>query len=241
MVKQTLTWRRDPSGERCMIITLPAHPAPHSLLSQLARFLQANPLPGVRDIVPAAHSLGIHYQPEVLWRIDHSLSPYNQLVNRLDAILSRFSPQEMEQGREMVIPVCYQGEYAPDLMAIAQHCGISPEEVISRHQQKVVDVLMLGFLPGHPYLGALDEIFTLPRRATPRLSVAKGSIGIANQMGVIYPLTSPGGWNLIGRTPLTLFSSERQPACLLQAGDRVRFRAIDEAEFKALEEMPYVA
>lgn len=239
MDKKRLQWRRDPSGECCLIVSLPDHPEPHALFSQLAGFLRARPLPGVRDIVPAAHSLAIHYQPERLWRIDASLSPYSQLVNRLDVLLHRFTPREAESGHEIEIPVCYSAQYAPDLAAIATHCNLSPEEVIARHQAQVVDVLMLGFLPGHPYLGRLDTPFSLPRRATPRVSVARGSIGVANCMSVIYPQHSPGGWNIIGRTPLTLFAANRKPECLLQAGDRVRFRAIDEHEFVALEEAQY--
>ena len=235
MKKQKRNWRYDSSGERCLIISLPDEAEPHRILAQLAQFLHLHPVPGILDIVPAGRSLGLHYQPDVLWRLDPSLSPFQQLVHRLDALLSQFQPSDAIAGREVVIPVCYGGEYGPDLADIAQRCGMSEEEAIERHQAMVADVIMLGFLPGLPYLGGLDPQFSLPRRATPRMKVLKGAVGIANGMGVIYPLDSPGGWNLIGRTPLTLFDTQREQPCLLQAGDRIRFRAIGQDEFLALE------
>lgn len=238
---QKLRWRSDPSGERCLIITLLDQPAPHRLLSQLAQFLLAQRLPAVRDIVPAVQSIGIHYQPEQLWRIDSQLAPYSQLRNRVDALLSRFTVGQQSALREVEIPVCYGGSHGPDLADIASRCGMSAEEAIARHQAVVVDVMMLGFMPGHPYLGGLDRQFSLPRRSSPRLQVPQGSIGVANAQSVIYPMASPGGWNLIGRTPLQLFAAERDAPCLLQAGDRVRFRAIDSDEFRALEGEQYVA
>ena len=230
-----LNWQYEPSGEHCLILSLPDDPAPYRTLAQLAVFLQHPPLFGVCDIVPASHSVGIYYQPHRFWHRDPSLSPYQQLVKQLTARLAEFTPHLAQTGREVVIPVCYAAEYALDLPLIAQQSGLSVPDVIAHHQACIADVIMLGFLPGLPYLGGLDTCFMSPRRATPRMRVEQGAVGVANGMGVIYPQASPGGWNIIGRTPLMLFTASHSPPCLLQAGDRVRFQAISRDEFRQWE------
>jgi len=126
-------------------------------------------------------------------------------------------------GRDVEIPVQYGGEFGPDLGAVASHTGLGVREVIERHSSGQYVVFFLGFQPGFAYMGGLDEALHTPRRASPRLEVPAGSVGIGGEQTGIYPATSPGGWQLIGRTELPLFDPARRPPTLLQPGDRVRF------------------
>jgi len=132
------------------------------------------------------------------------------------------------------IPVCHAPAFAPDLDALAAHAGLSPQEVVARHCAGDYRVAMVGFAPGFPYLLGLDPRLAMPRRASPRTRVPAGSVAIGGAQTGIYPRESPGGWHLIGRTPLALFDATRESPCLLAAGQRVRFVAIDEATFHAL-------
>lgn len=147
------------------------------------------------------------------------------------------SPPSPPMGeREIVIPVCYGDEFGPDLLEVAAHAGITHHEVVARHTATEYTVAMLGFAPGFPYLLGLDPALHVPRRANPRTRVPAGSVAIGGAQTGIYPRELPGGWHLIGRTPLTLFDPDRKPPCLLAPGDRVRFRAINADEFARLAE-----
>jgi KipI family sensor histidine kinase inhibitor len=130
--------------------------------------------------------------------------------------------------------VCYAAEVAPDLAEVAERCGLTVQEFVARHCASPHRVLMVGFVPGHPYIGGLDPSLSVPRRATPRLKVAAGSIAIANAQTVIYPFTTPGGWNIIGRTPLRVFDAMRDPPAILAPGDRVKFIPIELEEYETL-------
>ncbi|HEV3410347.1 MAG TPA: 5-oxoprolinase subunit PxpB [Chthoniobacterales bacterium] len=136
-------------------------------------------------------------------------------------------------AREVAIPVCYEREFALDLDAVARHTGLSPDEVVQRHSAARYVVGCVGFTPGFPYLSGLPPELATPRRTAPRTQVPAGSVGIGGAQSGIYPQVSPGGWNIIGRTPLRLFDLAQNPPALLQAGNRVRFRAISRAEFDA--------
>lgn len=137
----------------------------------------------------------------------------------------------LESFNSWEIPVCYGAEFGPDLAEVAEYCGLSPEAVISRHSAKEYLVHFIGFLPGFPYLGGLDPILHTPRRSTPRPSIPAGAVGIGGRQTGIYPHSSPGGWQLIGRTPLLLFRSDSDTPVWLEAGDRLRFCPIDREEF----------
>lgn len=137
-------------------------------------------------------------------------------------------------SRLVTIPVCYETEFAPDLTAVATYHNISEEEVIKLHSQTVYKVAFIGFLPGFPYLTGLSEKLHTPRKKTPRSSVAKGSIGIGGKQTGVYPSNSPGGWNLIGRTPLEFFSLKNKQPSLLKAGDKLKFQAVSKAEFSLI-------
>ena len=183
-------------------------------------------LPEVVELVPAYNSIGVFYRDATL----------EELKLRLEAALSSkqpASPESQTPVRELEIAVCYDSEFALDLSDVAEHAGLSPEEVVQRHSSAEYIVSCVGFAPGFPYLSGLPQELATPRRASPRKDVPAGSVAIGGAQTGIYPQKSPGGWNIIGRTPLRLFDLEQQPPALLRAGDRVRFHAISRAEFDA--------
>lgn len=139
--------------------------------------------------------------------------------------------EEREDGRLIEIPVCYDEQFGWDLQETATYLQMTPEELIARHSGQDYPVYMIGFAPGFPYLGQMDASIAVPRKAQPRKEVPEGSVGIGGQQTGIYPLTLPGGWNLIGRTPYKLFQPDRTPPSLLKAGDKVRFIPIDADQY----------
>ncbi len=180
--------------------------------------LRADPPPGLRETVPTYRSLLVVYDP-VAVDGDEMAAYLRRIAQAVPDSLAA------AQGRLMEIPVRYGGEDGPDLEAVAAHCGLSPDEVVRRHTGGAYTVAMLGFAPGFAYLLGLPPSLTTPRLATPRLEVPAGSVGIAGAQTGLYALSTPGGWRLIGRTPLTLFDPNRQPPFTLRAGDRIRFVA----------------
>lgn len=183
--------------------------------------------PAITEVVPTYRSATVHYRPEVL--------SYEEL-NQLLAPLAQGSTEEAEELPVVEIPVCYGGEYGPDLEEVAQHCSLTPEEVIARHTAPTYRIYMLGFTPGFPYLGGMDPSIAAPRRKEPRIHIPAGSVGIAGEQTGVYPIVSPGGWQLIGRTPLRLFDPQREQPILLSAGAGIRFVPIDEETFRKMEE-----
>jgi len=163
-------------------------------------------------------------------------TPFAALAAQLQLLLDDSDKVESHSPRLIEIPVCYGGEFGPDLAGAAAECGLSEEELIALHGAEVT-VLMLGFAPGHPYLGHYDERLALPRRRMPRTRVSAGSLGLANWQSVIYPQILPGGWSLIGRTPWRLFDPRAEQACRLRAGDRIRCVPIDAATFASMQEV----
>jgi len=175
--------------------------------------------------VPAYSSLAVIYDPTLI-----DFGGVKRAVEGVEASAESF------EGELVEIPVVYGGEYGPDLEFVAKHSGLSVDEVIEIHSKPVYRVYFLGFLPGFAYLGGMDERIAAPRLERPRLKVPSGSVGIAGKQTGIYPIESPGGWRLIGRTPLRLFNPEKEPPTLLQPGDRVKFVPVDEYEFRELYE-----
>ncbi len=155
---------------------------------------------------------------------------------RIERLLEETDAVASEPSRMIELPICYDGECGPDLDEVAQHTGLSRDEVIARHLGGEYLVAMLGFSPGFPYLRGLPPELATPRRATPRLQIPAGSVGIAGPQTGIYPQATPGGWQLLGRTPVLLFSLDQIPPTLLQPGDVVRFRRIGAKEFAALQD-----
>ncbi|MFM0234075.1 5-oxoprolinase subunit PxpB [Paraburkholderia sediminicola] len=234
------SWTIHPSGERLLIVELAGGDtvqANRMARAFAARIVSARP-DYVTDIVPALTTVGVHYDPARVPRDATRRMPFDTIRDALGALLQSVDIVQRAATRIVEIPVCYGDEHGPDLDEAACACDLSSTELIERHSRAPVDVMMLGFAPGHPYIGLFDETLSLPRRATPRTAVPPGSIGLANRQTVIYPLTLPGGWNLIGRTPLSLFAPSRAEPCLVQAGDQVRFVPISAAQFDALNEHP---
>jgi inhibitor of KinA len=198
--------------------------------------IEAASLPGVRELVPAYTTVTVHYDPAALV---HAGAPADDLPGwlgvRLGQALARSGKAKLPSAREIEVPVCYGGEFGPDLARVAAQAKLSPEEVIRRHAKADYRVAMVGFAPGFPYLIGLPQELATPRHARPRTQVPAGSVGIAGEQTGIYPLATPGGWNLIGRTALPLFDPLADPPAKLQVGDRVRFRAISAAEFRPRE------
>jgi inhibitor of KinA len=184
--------------------------------------------PFIRDLVPAYGSLTICY--DVMALKSKEKTAYEVVKETVEPLLNETSENEI-QGRKIRIPVCYAARYAPDLLELALQKNLTPAEVIQLHTSATYRVYMIGFLPGFPYLGKVDERIATPRRSQPRTAVPAGAVGIAGEQTGIYPLASPGGWNLIGQTPLRLFDATKQDVVLLQPGDEVNFYTITEDEF----------
>jgi KipI family sensor histidine kinase inhibitor len=192
---------------------------------RLDRVIRAERLSGVIETVPTFRSLTLHYDPATTSRAE--------LERTITGLLDRRNTAAAE-ARLWRIPVCYGGEYAPDLDDVARRTGLSAGDVVATHSGVRYHVYMLGFLPGFPYMGDLAPTLALPRRADPRVRVPAGSIAIATTLTAIYPYDSPGGWHLIGTTPIRFFDPTRDPPSLLAAGDTVQFEPIGRDAFTAI-------
>ncbi len=225
-----------PLGDRALLVEFGEQPDPavSDRVSALTAWLDRHPLAGVTDLVPAMCSLALHYDPEAWQGDDPARTPYDRLVSALQAVVPQVPAVPQRVGAVIEIPVVYGGEFGEDLAELARACGLAPEEVVAIHSATVYTVYMLGFAPGFAYLGPLDARLSLPRRDTPRTRVPAGSVAVANAFTAVYPAELPGGWHLIGRTPLTLFDLGRDPPARLAAGNRVRFVPVDAARFHEL-------
>ena len=194
--------------------------------------LQQHPLPGMIEAVPAYSSLTIHYDLlAAKKKVTNGDTVFGWMEQQLEERLQQ-SPEHTESKERLVkIPVCYEKEFALDIQELAATKNISVEDVIQIHTAKNYKVYMLGFLPGFTYMGEVDEKIATARKPQP-VNITAGSVGIAGKQTGIYPLASPGGWQIIGRTPLKLFDAEKEESTLLRAGDTVQFYSIDKHEFE---------
>ncbi len=204
-------------------------PETNRKITALVQLMREQHIEGIVDVIPAFCSLLINYDPRVL--------SYEELKERMEHLLKMETKTEATRKRIFEIPVCYGGEYGPDIENIAEHAGLSVEEVIKIHSSKDYLIYMLGFLPGFTYLGGLDERIYTPRLASPRLKIRAGSVGIGGSQTGIYPLDSPGGWQLMGLTPVRTYDPKRQTPILVEAGDYIRFIPIDEEEFLRIQKL----
>jgi inhibitor of KinA len=190
--------------------------------------------PAITELVPAYASVAVHYDPLRATAAGDARAPHDVIVDDLRAALGDVRSTRADSAAAHDVPVCYGGEFGPDLDDVARQHGLTPDEVVARHAGREYLVYMVGFVPGFAYLGGLAPELATPRRPEPRTHVPAGAVGIGGSQTGVYPMVSPGGWNLIGRTPVPMFDPTREPATLLAMGDRVRFRAIDRSTFDAI-------
>lgn len=207
----------------------------------LAAELEKTPFLGLKEVEVSYTGVAVFFEPLILSReklekanpeLSHS---YQVVENYINNLLKKIELSEADITPKVRVPVCYGGEYGPDLEYVAEYHKMTQEEVINKHTSGDYLVYMIGFAPGFPYVGGLPEEIVTPRRKTPRLAIPKGSVGIAGTQTGAYPLETPGGWQLIGRTPLELFRiNDLDHPSVLQAGDRLQFYAITSEEFKRI-------
>jgi KipI family sensor histidine kinase inhibitor len=211
-------------GDRSLLVELGDHIGldVNQRVRELFVALKANELKGIVEIIPGYSSLLVVFDPFKT----HLSVLQKEVQHTLDVL----DPSRLIEPKTVEIPVAYGGEFGPDLTWVARYHNITPEEVIRLHTSRVYHVYMIGFTPGFPYMGELPKALVTPRKETPRTVVPKGSVAMAQAQTGIYPTQSPGGWQIIGRTPIDLFDASKWPPALLQMGDQVRFFAIDEKD-----------
>jgi len=228
--------RISPLGDRALLIHLgdTIDEATHRLVRAVCSRLTDRRVPGTIELVPAFASVTIHYEPRLVPNGKRTGSPYERFAFAIEQALRELDEGQLPAPRRIEIPVVYGGEYGPDLEGVARQHGLAADDVVRLHAGATYRVYMLGFAPGFAYMGGLPDAIATPRRAEPRTAVPAGTVGIGGSQTGIYPLVSPGGWQLIGRTPLRLFDAGNEPPTLLRVGDVVTFRAIEQNEFGAL-------
>ncbi|MDK9708944.1 MAG: 5-oxoprolinase subunit PxpB [Desulforhopalus sp.] len=214
------------SGDRSLLAVYGSgvDQAANEKVRQMAALLSGRSHPGIEAAVGSYCTLMLHYNPLHIG--------FEELTRHLLDLEKTLGEVVVEGAKTVEIPVCYGGEFGPDLSFVAQHAGMGTNEVIALHSAVSYHIYAIGFAPGFCYLGGLDPRLHAPRLMTPRQNVPAGSVGIAASQTGVYPLASPGGWQLIGRTPLRLFAPERQQPILYQPGDSIRFRPVAEDEFR---------
>jgi len=214
-----------PAGDSVLVVEFEERidPVVNAKTIACAEAIQTAAIAGVRDVVPTYRSVAVYFDP---------------LRTDTDALLERIArdaeaavPAARAEQAPIRIPVCYGGDFGPDLARVASFANLAEDDVIRLHSAATYRVFMLGFVPGFAYLGLVDQRIAMPRHATPRVRVPQGSVGIAGVQTGIYPAETPGGWQLIGRTPVKPFDASRAEPFLMKAGDAVQFYAIDRAAY----------
>ena len=215
-------------GDSALLVEFPQEISPqiNASITALVHLIKEQRIEGIMDMIPAFSSLLIHYEPLVIG--------YHQLSKRIKGLLDLDLGDGVAQKRIFDIPVLYGGSFGPDLDFVASQANLTKEEVIEIHSSQDYLIYMLGFLPGFPYLGGLDSRIHTPRLANPRIRIPAGSVGIGGAQTGIYPLDSPGGWQLIGATPLLTYQAESEEPILFEAGDYIRFVPISQEEYKEI-------
>jgi inhibitor of KinA len=217
-----------PAGDSAVVVEFEERidPAVNARVISLADALQAAAIAGVRDVVPTFRSVAVYFDP---LRTD-----YNAVLETIEREGGHSSAAAAGARTPMRIPVCYGGDLGPDLPQVAAFAKMSEDDVVALHSSRVYRVFMLGFVAGFAYMGIVDARIAMPRHSTPRVRVPVGSVGIAGVQTGIYPAETPGGWQLIGRTPVKPFDAARAEPFLMKAGDAVRFAPIDRADYERL-------
>lgn len=225
MNNQETTLRILPAGDRAVTIELghSIDPAVNDQVQALCARLKAAQLPGVSELIPAFCSVLVLYDPDML--------SFSALKERILSLTEESSSAKPVSRRLLFIPCCYGSHFGPDLADLSSFTGLSREEIIELHSQRDYRIYMLGFLPGFVYLGGLNERIAMPRLSVPRLKIPRGAVGIGGSQTGVYPLESPGGWRLIGSTPLDFYDPNRENPVLCRAGDFIRFIPITSCEY----------
>src|SRR5687767_3387323 len=222
--------RIEPLGDSALLVRVVDDYGPESdraldeVLGAL-RQLKAAAIPGVIELASAYTTVAVFFDP--------AMTGFDAVRAEIDQVLqdTEQTRPRADRGSTIEVPVCYEYEFGPDLREVAWHARLSAQEVVRRYSAALYRVTCVGFTPGFPYLSGLPPELATPRRASPRQEIPAGAVAIGGTQTGIYPQKSPGGWNIIGRTPISLFEVKREPPSLLQAGDRVRFRRISREEF----------
>jgi len=217
-----------PAGEAALVVEFgdAIEPALNQRVRQLFLAAESAQLPGVRDLIPTYRSLLLSYDP--------TRTTFDELQERLDQLQGGLVAVAVPAPRVVEIPTAYGGDFGPDLGFVAEHNHLTPAEVVAIHAGTDYLVYMMGFSPGFPYLGGMSDRIATPRLKTPRTAIPAGSVGIAQQQTGIYPVESPGGWQLIGRTPVSLFDASRIPPVLVEAGDYLRFVPVSAGDYSTI-------
>jgi inhibitor of KinA len=213
-------------GDRSLLVELGDEISPqiNRRVREFSIALMESSIEGIIEIVPAYRSFLIIYDPLTL--------TLATIKSRMEDLQKKIKEIEIPEPKTLEVPVIYGGEYGPDMEWVAHYHNMGVEEVIRLHTGTTYQVYMIGFMPGFPYMGELPEGLDTPRRETPRTVIPQGSVAIAQRQTGIYPVESPGGWQILGRTPLKLFNPVQSPPILLEMGDRVKFFSIEKKEFE---------
>lgn len=229
-----MDYRLFPLGDHAIIIELgeEINTDTHQKVQFITSYLDDHPLEWMVEYIPAFTTVSIFYNPIKITQFTHGkILSYDFVYKQVNKILSSITTGKKIEARRIDIPVCYGGELGPDLETVARINNLTPEEVIHIHTSGEYLVFMIGFAPGFPYMGGMSERIAAPRKESPRLTIPERSVGIAGNQTGIYPIETPGGWQLIGRTPLKLFRPKENPPTLLRAGDHITFRSISYKEY----------
>jgi inhibitor of KinA len=226
-----------PQGDQAITMNFgnEIHKDTHQKITTFTEYIETHPFPGMLEVIPSFTSVTIIYEPIKVVLPTPNKVPYQEVVNILKSKLSNLQVSNNRPSKTVTIPVCYGEEYGPDLQDVANYHDLTQQQVINIHSNQEYLVYMIGFAPGFPYLGGMSQDIATPRKATPRLTIPAGSVGIGGEQTGVYPIESPGGWQLIGRTPIQLFQQDTKQPSLLRAGDIVRFKPITSQQFESWE------
>jgi inhibitor of KinA len=227
-------YQLSPLGDQAILIQLgeDINMANHKKIQIITSYLDDQPFVWMIEYIPAFTTVTIFYDPiKIILLNQGSQLPYDFVYEQLNNVLLGLTTGKIIESKTILIPVCYGEELGPDLKIVAQVNNLTTEEVIDIHTSGDYLVFMIGFSPGFPYIGGMSKKIAAPRRKSPRLKIPERSVGIAGEQTGIYPIETPGGWQIIGRTPLKLFRPLEDSPSLLKAGDKIKFKSISYQEY----------